>query len=284
MNKHGFPRVFRFVPDDLELLNILDDKLRGVPIDRADDAVDFHETRILDFHRPTSYRCPFFFSGDGLRAPGDCMRICGHLLLQHEEEEGGRGSLLRRISRLAASRPQSAPTPTTSSVSGAAARVSTADRVLDRMKLVRAARSGRWKSLGSCKKVGVRRRRRPEEHVFDGDKNPVVLERGHGGTGRRVRQDAVGARGSERPVESLRQLQLPLAGISPCRSTNTCGGHGAAIAHRAPARGRGPVTMMFMANQANVAPHRTQSSMSELHQEWHQTTSTPTMPRGGAEF
>ncbi|BAT10965.1 Os10g0432725 [Oryza sativa Japonica Group] len=96
MNKHGFPRVFRFVPDDLELLNILDDKLRGVPIDRADDAVDFHETRILDFHRPTSYRCPFFFSGDGLRAPGDCMRICGHLLLQHEEEEGGRGSLLRR--------------------------------------------------------------------------------------------------------------------------------------------------------------------------------------------
>ncbi|KAB8112741.1 hypothetical protein EE612_051432, partial [Oryza sativa] len=48
-NKHGFPRGFRFVPRDQELLDILDDKLRGAPLDRALDAV-FHDTRILDFH------------------------------------------------------------------------------------------------------------------------------------------------------------------------------------------------------------------------------------------
>ncbi|EAY78463.1 hypothetical protein OsI_33551 [Oryza sativa Indica Group] len=53
-NKHGFPRGFRFVPRDQELLDILDDKLRGAPLDRALDAV-FHDTRILDFHPAKLY-------------------------------------------------------------------------------------------------------------------------------------------------------------------------------------------------------------------------------------
>ncbi|EAZ16063.1 hypothetical protein OsJ_31504 [Oryza sativa Japonica Group] len=41
-------------PDDGELLDILDDKLRGAPLDRALDAV-FHDTRILDFHPAKLY-------------------------------------------------------------------------------------------------------------------------------------------------------------------------------------------------------------------------------------
>ncbi|XP_040383928.1 NAC domain-containing protein 72-like [Oryza brachyantha] len=69
-NKHGIARGFHFVPDDLDLLDILDDKLRGLLTDPAHDAV-FHDVRILDFHPATLYEmyaedevdgCIYFFS------------------------------------------------------------------------------------------------------------------------------------------------------------------------------------------------------------------------------
>uniref|UniRef100_A0A0E0EXU1 NAC domain-containing protein n=1 Tax=Oryza meridionalis TaxID=40149 RepID=A0A0E0EXU1_9ORYZ len=100
-NKHGLPRGFRFVPQDQELLDILDDKLRGAPLDRALDAV-FHDTRILDFHPAKLYGIHrlsipgslslssfFFFSGDGLGALGDLIYIIHQSLhgIQHKSSQ-----------------------------------------------------------------------------------------------------------------------------------------------------------------------------------------------------
>ncbi|KAF0933357.1 hypothetical protein E2562_017979 [Oryza meyeriana var. granulata] len=54
VSKHGIPTGIRFVPEDLELLGILEDKLRGRPLGRLLDAI-FHEVRILDFHPAKLY-------------------------------------------------------------------------------------------------------------------------------------------------------------------------------------------------------------------------------------
>uniref|UniRef100_J3N2M0 NAC domain-containing protein n=2 Tax=Oryza brachyantha TaxID=4533 RepID=J3N2M0_ORYBR len=48
-NKHGTPSGFRFKPFDLELVEILDDKLHGRPLDPTHNDI-FHEVEILDFH------------------------------------------------------------------------------------------------------------------------------------------------------------------------------------------------------------------------------------------
>lgn len=48
-NQHGFPRGYRFVPKDLELIRFLKDKLDGRPLPYPLPSI-FHDVRIRDFH------------------------------------------------------------------------------------------------------------------------------------------------------------------------------------------------------------------------------------------
>lgn len=84
----------RFLPKDLELLAILDAKLRGSPLGPV-EAI-FHDTQILDFHPYKLYgihrldrsislslslslSISFFFSGDGW-VPGSDHAVLGILI------------------------------------------------------------------------------------------------------------------------------------------------------------------------------------------------------------
>ncbi|KAJ1254883.1 hypothetical protein BS78_01G247500 [Paspalum vaginatum] len=77
ITKHGFPSGVRFVPTDMELVSILSDRVRGVPL-RPRVAAVFHDVDILDYHpkelhemyrHDTEYRYIYFFSCRRFQTP-----------------------------------------------------------------------------------------------------------------------------------------------------------------------------------------------------------------------
>ncbi|GJN20592.1 hypothetical protein PR202_gb07986 [Eleusine coracana subsp. coracana] len=70
LTKHGFPRGYRFVPDSLEIVQLLADRLRGQHLPPPVAGI-FHDIRILDYHPQQLYEqyrayqengCIYFFS------------------------------------------------------------------------------------------------------------------------------------------------------------------------------------------------------------------------------
>ncbi|GJM84538.1 hypothetical protein PR202_ga00218 [Eleusine coracana subsp. coracana] len=67
LTKHGFPRGYRFVPDSLEIVQLLADRLSGRPLPPPVAGI-FHDIRILDYHPQQLYgsehhaSCLFFMS------------------------------------------------------------------------------------------------------------------------------------------------------------------------------------------------------------------------------